>query len=707
VQFDLKSWLTKQVGDNGFDLPAVDVSVAKADSGCEFVVTNGLGSFVSGGRNGENSRRYHGFVFATKPPVGRLVLFSRVDEKVTVNGGIPAELATNLWRQAVAPQGYTLLEAFSVYPLPTWVFRLPEGRLVKQLSMIAGKQQAVVGYTWLPDDSSSKAQVELALFANHRDFHGETRGADSWRFQQTPGTERLSVKAFDNATEIVIRYDRGDYRQDAVWYWGYHWPRECERGLNDGEDCYRLGFLTATLEAGQCVSLVVQLDNEPERVDNSVVTIDDAARRAWQRQKELLSKAGNPTDPYQRQLVLAADQFLVHRDSTNGATVVAGYHWFSDWGRDSMISLPGLTLATGRSTEAKSILETFGRYESDGMLPNFFPDSGQAPEYNTADATLWWAWALKQYFDATGDIAFVRRQLPLLQDVVAWHKQGTRHNLKLDTSDGLITAGEKGTQLTWMDAKVGDLVVTPRQGKPVEINALWYNFLRTVAELLRKSVEVGGIADPDEVTRKAAEFDTMAAQTKQGMAKFWNADKGCLYDVILQDGSKDAAVRPNQLIALSLPYTAFSQDEGEKILAVVERELLTPYGLRTLAPCDPAYKGRYGGGLAQANQYERDITYHQGTVWPWLFGPWVEARLKSKGTSAENVSEVLGKLGSVMKHVLGDAGLGSVSEICDGDWPHTARGCIAQAWSVAELLRTRKRLLELLATMSSGTSTAQ
>jgi predicted glycogen debranching enzyme len=699
--FDLNNWLAEQLGVTPQDhtrMPAIDMNLRAADSRCEFVLTNGLGSFASGDAlSGANTRRYHGlFVASLQPPVRRTLLLSHIDEKATVDG-VATELATNIWRGAVAPEGFRVLTGFTVYPVPTWQYTLNGGVLIKQVAMIPGKQQVVTGYSWV-SESGKPLKLDLTVVANNRDMHGETRGWNDWKFQQNAGDHRVSVKGWNEAQELVLRFNAGEFRPDPAWHWGYEWPREFERGLNDSEDCFRIGTIEVTINSGEAVSLVAELGGQDAtRVEPGIATIGDAVRRVYQHQQKLLADAGQPTDPYLRQLVLAADQFLVHRDSVGGATVIAGYHWFGDWGRDSMISLTGLTLATGRYEEAKSILETFGRYVSEGMLPNYFPDGGQAPEYNTSDATLWWAFALNHYFQATGDMEFVRKQLPLLDSVVEWHRKGTRHKLHLDQSDGLVAGGEAGVQLTWMDAKVGDLVVTPRQGKAVEICALWYNFLRCLSSLYEKSAAQGGLADADEAHRKAVEYGEMAATTHAGMAKFWNADKGCLYDVILDGGGVDASVRPNQLIALSLPFVAFTPQQGREILAVVEKELLTPLGMRTLSPSDPAYRGQYGGGHAQANQYERDITYHQGTVWPWLLGPWVDARLFAHGETQENVAFILSQLDTIMKHILGDAGLGSVSEIFDGDAPHTARGCVAQAWSVAELLRTRKRLLELQA----------
>ncbi|MBI4532348.1 MAG: glycogen debranching protein, partial [Candidatus Melainabacteria bacterium] len=366
---------------------------------------------------------------------------------------------------------------------------------------------------------------------------------------------------------------------------------------------------------------------------------------------------------------------VVDRYSTSGKSIIAGYHWFSDWGRDTMISLPGLTLSTGRAEVAREILKTFGQYLSQGMLPNTFPDSGMTPLYNTADATFWWAWALLKYFKATQDKEFVSTQLPLLDSVVTWHEKGTRYGLHVDPEDGLVTGGEAGVQLTWMDAKVGDYVVTSRQGKAVEINALWFNFLKILEYLY---ATVGG---------DNSKYTILANKVSSGFLAFWNPETSCLVDVLHQDGTRDTSVRPNQLIALSLPFDILPTDKARSVLAVVEQELLTPMGLRTLSPKDPVYKGRYGEWKPVASQYDRDITYHQGTVWPWLLGPWVDARIKIWGATKENFQYVAEHLQGIRRHIVGEAGLGYVSEIFDGDVPHHACGSIAQAWSSAELLR--------------------
>jgi predicted glycogen debranching enzyme len=371
---------------------------------------------------------------------------------------------------------------------------------------------------------------------------------------------------------------------------------------------------------------------------------------------------GAGRDPFERALFQAADQFIVRRGE--GSTVIAGYHWFSDWGRDTMIALPGLTLATGRYDEARGMLLAFADSVDRGMLPNRFPDAGETPEYNTVDATLWFFEAVRAFAAHTGDHEFVRTRLyPVLADIIGWHQQGTRYGIRLD-ADGLLLAGEPGVQLTWMDAKVGDWVVTPRYGKPVEIQALWYNALRVMEELSGE-----------------AKYREMADRARDSFRQlFWNEAAGCLYDGVNGD-QRDASIRPNQIFAVSLHHTILAGEQAKKVVGAVERHLLTPYGLRSLAPSDPQYRGRYEG-----DPFSRDRAYHQGTVWPWLAGPFITAYLKVNGRSAKSRKQADRWLSELHRFML-DEGGGQLPEVFDGDAPHRAGGCMAQAWSVAELLR--------------------
>jgi len=394
------------------------------------------------------------------------------------------------------------------------------------------------------------------------------------------------------------------------------------------------------------------------------------------RRRARLVRTSPVEDPFAILLTTAADQFIVARGDQK--SVIAGYPWFGDWGRDTMISLPGLTLVTGRYDDARNILRAFARSIDRGMLPNRFPDSGEAPEYNTVDATLWMFHAVHEFLRYTRDYDFVRSELyHPLADIIVWHERGTRYGIHLD-SDGLLHAGEPGVQLTWMDARVGDWVVTPRQGKPVEIQALWYNALRVIAQL------ASVFGDPEA----AARYSALADRARERFLQvFWNDASGCLYDVINDHGSPDAAIRPNQIFAISLPYPLLSSVHALRVIDVIEWELLTPYGLRTLSPRDPNYQGHFTG-----DAHSRDSAYHQGTVWPWLLGPFLTAYVKVHGgTEPETQQVARGRadhfLDPLRAHLL-EGGLGQISEVFDGDSPHRPGGCFAQAWSVAEVLRT-------------------
>lgn len=687
---DLRSWLSRQTGGDRLEIREIDLG-GQLDDSREWLIANGMGSYASAALSGANTRRYHGlFVAALDAPVRRTVLLSRLDE--TVSTGAEAEaLATSYWQSGVvAPAGYEKLRTFTHEPVPTWHYELAGGDLIKQVAMLPGKQSVTIGYSWLSNEGKA-ARIGLAVIANYRDFHSQTRGSESWSFLQEPGQNRVRIKAFEGAAPMEIVFDRGEYTDDAHWYWSYFWPEERARGLIDTEDGYRTGILTATLQPGESLTLTVALDAvaEPRPIGAVVRDVAEA-------QEQRLELAGKPADVVVAQLVKAADSFVPERKSTGGSTIIAGYHWFGDWGRDSMISLPGLTLATGRAGAAQSILRTFGKYLSKGMLPNYFPDSGQQPAYNTIDATFWWAWALDNYLKATGDLQLVREQLPLLAEVIDWHERGTRHGIGMD-EDGLITGGEAGVQLTWMDARVGDYVVTPRAGKAVEINALWYNFLRTTARFHELIAGSGDGLMEEKVHLEAASAYNHRAEmvARSFLEKFWNESTESLYDVIAPDGVADASLRPNQIFAASLPFTPLSAEKCRGVLIAVERELLTPYGLRSLSPSDPRYQARYGSGKSIANQYDRDITYHQGTIWPWLIGAWVDARVRVLGDDEKNLTAISAHLSHLVRHLFAEAGIGFISEIFDAEEPHVARGCIAQAWSVAELLRVAWRYPKL------------
>jgi predicted glycogen debranching enzyme len=661
--------------------------------GKEWLVANGIGGYASSTITGANTRRYHGLLVASlKPPVHRVVLLSKVDEEAHT-GGRTYYLGTNEYPDGkIHPDGFVFIEGFYIRGgLPTTVFRLGDVVLHKTVWMEHGHNTTYVRYDYV--EGSGTCHLTLHPLCNYRDYHGMTRGRLDWDFE-VEGTEGgCKIIAEEAATPFWLITDPpAEFTHTGVWYWNFVYRQEVERGFHEREDLYLPGVLRAALEPGDVLMLVAS--TEPPQTTRPL--IGDALLRARTRQKSLLdmagiapdmdehdaADAGSPVEALAAQLVGAADSFIVARQvSRDGAShavpsVLAGYHWFTDWGRDTMISLPGLMLPTGRAQEAALTIRTFAMFAREGLVPNHFPDTGDPPHYNTADATLWMFVALQKLAERTGHLATARELYPLLSDIIAWHVRGTRFGIAMDPDDGLLRAGEQGVQLTWMDAKVDEWVVTPRIGKPVEINALWYNALRIMDKLgaaLRGEVPPG--------REDAPEFGRLAERAANSFrARFWYESGGYLYDVIDGPEGNDTAIRPNQLLAVSLCKDLLTLDQARRVLAVVRQHLLTPYGLRTLSPEHPDYKPRITG-----TRRERDAAYHNGTVWPWLLGPYFDAVRNTEGDGTAR-AELESMLPTLRRH-LADAGLGTISEIFDGDPPHTPRGCISQAWSVAEILR--------------------
>jgi predicted glycogen debranching enzyme len=458
-----------------------------------------------------------------------------------------------------------------------------------------------------------------------------------------------------------VAHNARDLNNEGFWYRNFEYEAERQRGLDYREDLYSPLGLSFDLKANPGADIIASTEPLDARDAASYQEREIERRRA-------ITEAAPIDDALIKQLMTAADQYIVSRG--NGKTVIAGYHWFTDWGRDTMISLPGLTLVTGRSDITRSVLLEFVEHLDAGMLPNRCPDAGEAPEYNTVDATLWLFEAVRKLIDYTDDYDFVQSNLyQRLVETIQWHARGTRYGIRAD-DDGLLASGAPGVQLTWMDAKVGDFVVTPRHGKAVEIQALWYNALRVMEGL------GGRFGD----TPNEARFSEMAVRARSSFNRlFWNEEAGCLYDVVNGD-FRDASIRPNQIFAVSLEHSMLSRGRAKRVVERVERELFTPYGLRSLARGDQSYRPRYEGDI-----WSRDTAYHQGTVWAWLLGPFITAYLKVNSTkrAAARASEWL----TSFEQHLRDAGLGQVSEIFDAEAPHEPRGCIAQAWSVAEVLR--------------------
>ncbi|GAB4369215.1 MAG: amylo-alpha-1,6-glucosidase [Deltaproteobacteria bacterium] len=633
----------------------------------EWLVTNGIGGYASGTVSGVLTRRYHGLlVAALKPPLGRTLLVAKIAERATYRGRL-VPLGADRWASgAVDPKGFLLLDRFHLEgTTPVWTYALGDAILSKRIWMEPGVNTTYVRYDL--ERSGGPVALELEALVNYRNYHGGTR-AGEWTMAVDPVPGGVRVTAFPEATPFTLFCDDASASPAHDWYRDFFYSEEAYRGLDPVEDHLRAAIFRTTLSPGGSITLVASAEGSVDRDGEAAL----ARRRGHE--EERIGRAlpwWDTADPLWdriRRLILAADPFLVRRATEGdpgGMSVIAGYPWFGDWGRDTMIALPGLTLPTGRAGDAARILRTFARFVDRGMLPNRFPDAGEPPEYNTVDATLWYFEAIRACHEATGDDSLVRDLFPVLRGIIDWHVRGTRYGIRLDPEDGLLFAGEPGVQLTWMDARVGDRVVTPRIGKPVEVNALWYNALRAMAGFARQAGESGAV------------YEEPAEQAARGFRRFWNESAGYCYDVIDGPGGNDGSLRPNQILAVSLHHSPLPEDRRKAVVDACARELLTPLGLRSLSPDDPRYAGQYGGDPAT-----RDAAYHQGTVWPWLIGPFVAAHLRVYGDRDAARSFLL----PLLRH-LHDHGLGSICEIADGDPPHTPRGCIAQGWSVAELLR--------------------
>ena len=635
-----------------------------------------LRRFCFGNDRGKLTRRYHGLlVAALEPPLRRTLLVTKFDETAGYRG-TSYELATNRWRDGyVSPSGYELIERFHLDGMaPVWQYALADALLEKRVTMVQGQNVTFVRYRALR--AELPIVLRLRTLINYRDFHGNTH-AGNWQIGVTPCAGGFSIEPFGGATSFNIVADRGDASIENVWYRDFVLAEETRRGLDDRDDNLSAGTITVTLQPGEEVTVAAGAG------DPTGVTLSEALQA---RSRRAESYVGPSTPPLRAsaqdvtgeepwwvaQCELAASQFIVSRPTESdpdGKTVIAGYHWFGDWGRDTMIALPGLTLATGRPEIAKQILLTFAPHVSHGMLPNCFPESGSSPSYNTADAALWYVEAAAAYLDVTNDLATLKALWPSLQDIMTFYRDGTRYGIHVD-ADGLVIASAPGVQLTWMDAKIGDWVVTPRMGKPVEIAALWYNALcrmESFAKLL---------------AAKGSDYAELAHLARGGFDRFWNEQTGFCYDVIDGPTGDDATLRPNQIFAVALPNSPLTDERRRAVVDVCAARLLTSNGLRTLPPSDPRFVPHYNGA-----QRDRDAAYHQGTVWPWLLGPFAIAYARAHGDRVRARAYL-----DVLADQFLDGGLGTISEVADGAAPFVPGGAIAQAWSVAELLRAWKTL---------------
>ncbi len=652
--------------------------------GKEWLVTNGLGGYSSSTVLGVNTRKYHGLlVAAVHPPKDRRVFLTKLDEDLIIGNSI-SRLGANEFQNGFFPQGYSFLEEFSVSPFPRFVYSVKGVQVTKTVFMPYGKNAAVADYAI---KSRGESDVDFKVFpiVNWRPFHQTTeRSRVSGDFRQESSEREAKLVFSSPESALLLKSTSGRYVVQGKWVEHVYLREEADRGESCFDDCFQPGFFEFNLKAGeeQNFAIIAVADESligasnvlgqlPSSLHGLRSLFDSEVKRCESLVTDFyIARRSIRVSDWLSWLILTADSFVVRGKSEEERLVIAGYHWFESWGRDTFVSLPGLLLVTGRFEDARRVFLSYAHYCKSGLIPNFIPDRGEQASYNTVDATLWYVNAVFQYLKYTGDFDFVHDHLwDTLKEILDNHVHGTSFGIHVD-SDGLLL---HGPQLTWVDSSVEGKPVNPRAGKAVEIQALWHNGLKILALLAEKFGE----------RDRAESIAAMADRAKRSfLEKFWNAERNCLYDVIAQDGN-DASLRPNQIVTCALDFMALDREKAEKVVEVVERELLTPFGLRTLARSDPRYVGVYAGV-----RRSRDRAYHNGTVWPWLLGPFTTAFLRVKDCTELARGNVLKNflMPFFMKQVF-ESGLGTLSEIFDGDSPHKPRGCVAQAWSIAEPLR--------------------
>ncbi|MFT4174497.1 MAG: amylo-alpha-1,6-glucosidase [Rhodocyclaceae bacterium] len=647
----------------------------------EWLATNGLGGYASASVLGIPTRHYHGlFVPNLTEPTGRFVCVPRVDELVTTS-----QRTVNLGGAefAEAPPNHdaaTYLREFQLATMiPTWVFDIDGTVLEKSIVMPQGQNSSYLRYRVLEGPG---VRIRVRVFGAARRLSAHVPRDDAWPFVPHLVGHNVELRTALGITVRILAQPASPFHLQRQIDYNVLYSTERDRGYDHLEHLHSPGYFDLSVTPEGSAAVVFST----ESWDVMAVPADALFEAESARQHQLMSLARAEDDVLAQHLTLAADQFIVtpgsRRDEallavasgSETRSVIAGYHWFNDWGRDTMIAFEGLTLCTGRHREARAILRTFSHYIKDGLLPNLFPEGAREAQYHTVDATLWYFHAIDRYLAYTHDPRLIEELYPILQSIIGHHLRGTHFGIAADPRDGLLAAGAEGYQLTWMDAKFEDAVITPRRGKPVEIQALWYNALQCMATW-GDMLGVDGGYYRSNAERVQESFN----------ARFWNAETASLYDVIDGPDGNDASVRPNQIFALSLSHCVLDYVHWAPVLDIVTRHLLTPYGLRTLSPHDVRYQGHYSGDLRT-----RDSAYHQGTVWPWLLGAYVDAVLRVRGDTPATRVDARRVLAKFPAH-LGEAGVGSISEIFDGEAPHTPRGTIAQAWSVAEILRVWRR----------------
>ena len=643
-----------------FNNPSFEETISK-----EWIVTNGIGGYASSSINGANTRRYHGLLIASEnPPTQRSVLVSKIEECISLQRNTCIEFSSNRYPNAVHPKGFQYLHSFERTPFPRTIFQIGGQLIAKTVFMVYGSNTTIVEY-----ENIGKATYKLSLrpIFTHRDYHSLLAKDDYYDYYFEQKNNVLKLHAHYGTKPLFFKYFNEEFTEERQWYKNFEYGKEAYRGLDFKEDGYGIGSVTSVLSPGEKTYLMFTLEEK---------ILNDNPQKLKEAEIKRLKTLSLPTikNQFFTDLMIAGDQFLVKRASTDSYTILAGYHWFTDWGRDTMIAMRGLCIATGRQEISRSILETFFNYLNQGMLPNRFPDFAEEDvEYNTVDATLWLFVALYEYYQKFGDKAFIKAHFSQLSDILEWHFKGTRFNIHL-TKEGFIFAGEGITQLTWMDARVGDYVVTPRHGCPVEIQALWFNALKIYA-FFSKELELAPASNLLDTSV------SICNKLETNFNKYFVNEAGYLNDVVVPGESTDDALRPNQIYVISLPFSLVSKKQEKKIFEVVQKELYTPLGLRTLNTAHPDFKPIYKG-----DQWHRDTAYHQGTVWPFLLGDYFLAQLKVYNNSAKVRKEVLAAMEPLKKHFYENDCIHGISEIFDGLTPNEGRGTIQQAWSVSGLL---------------------
>jgi predicted glycogen debranching enzyme len=636
-------------------------------AGKEWLVTNGIGGYASSSILGANTRRYHGLLVASlNPPTERMVMVSKIEESIVFNRDCVFDISSNKYPGTVHPHGHQYFRFFERKPLPRMKFESEGHHLLKTILMVHGSNTTVVEYE---NTGESAFKLRLTPLFVFRDYHSLFHQDADFDFRLQQNSHYFTLTSRYGAPALHFNFTSGEFTEQRDWYKNFEYDREKERGLDFREDAYALAKIESFLKPGEKMYLVFStdasmMDQKPENLKiHEIKRVESLAN-------------DKKDDPFLRDLLIAGEQFIVHRESTGSYSLIAGYHWFTDWGRDSMIALRGLCIAPGKQEVTRSILQTFLRYVDKGMLPNRFPDNGRddVPEYNTIDATLWLFVTLYEYHQKFRDQDFITEVFDTLTNILESHLEGTRYHIHV-TPEGFLSGGEGLAQLTWMDARIGDYVVTPRHGCPVEIQALWFNALQIYQYF------AGTLGKPYE------KYKALGKLVRQNFNRYFVRPDGALYDVVNPGISTDASLRPNQIFVVSLPFALLSPAEEKKVVGHVASQLLTPYGLRTLSPDHPDFKPVYEG-----DPWHRDTAYHQGTVWPFLLGEYLTAFLKVNDWSAKAKTEALSMLEPVKRHFYQENCIMGISEVFDGYHPQTGKGAVHQAWSVASVL---KLLLDL------------